>query len=126
MEGCTDARIVFIKEKKSKNWLALLSTDISLSEEEVIRIYGKRWDIEVFFKVCKSNLALAREFQGRSYDMLTAATAIVFMRYAMLSIEARNQSDDRTIGELFCRYCQELQDIRFSEALLFQYNAPKK
>ena len=85
---------------------------------QIIRIYGKRWDIEVFFKVCKSNLALAREFQGRSYDMLTAATAIVFMRYAMLSIEARNESDDRTIGELFYRYCQELHDIRLSQALL--------
>jgi hypothetical protein len=50
--------------------------------------------------------------------MLTAATAIVFMRYAMLSIEARNESDDRTIGELFYRYCQELHDIRLSQALL--------
>ncbi len=50
--------------------------------------------------------------------MLTAATAIVFMRYAMLSIEARNKSDDRTIGELFYSYCQELQDIRFSQSLL--------
>ena len=35
-----------------------------------------------------------------------------------LTIEARNQCDDRTIGELFYRYCQELEDIRFSEALL--------
>ena len=101
LEECTDAKIVFIKEKRSKNWLAILFTDISLPDEEIIRIYGKRWDIEVFFKVCKSNLALSREFQGRSYDTMTAATAIVFMRYAMLSIEARNKSDGRTTGELF-------------------------
>ena len=121
LEECVDAKVVFIKKKKSKDWLAVLSTDISLSDEEIIRIYGKRWDIEVFFKVCKSNLALAREFQGRSYDMLTAATAIVFMRYAMLSIEARNESDDRTIGELFYRYCQELHDIRLSQALLLLF-----
>lgn len=121
LEECVDAKIVFIKKKKSKDWLAVLSTDISLSDEEIIRIYGKRWDIEVFFKVCKSNLALAREFQGRSYDMLTAATAIVFMRYAMLSIETRNESDDRTIGELFYRYCQELHDIRLSQALLLLF-----
>jgi len=31
-------------------WLALLTTDTDLPEEEVIRIYGKRWNIEVFFK----------------------------------------------------------------------------
>ncbi|WP_010234110.1 hypothetical protein [Clostridium arbusti] len=39
------AKIVFVKDKnKSKNWLALISTDISLSDEEIIRIYGKRWE----------------------------------------------------------------------------------
>jgi len=91
LEYCTDAKIVFIKEKKSKNWLAILSTDISLPDEEIMITYGKRWDIEVFFKGCKSNLTLSREFQGRSYDMLTTATAIVFMRYAMLSIDSEKQ-----------------------------------
>ncbi|MEQ2036869.1 transposase [Mediterraneibacter gnavus] len=27
-----------------------MCTDTTLSEEEIIRIYGKRWQIEVFFK----------------------------------------------------------------------------
>ena len=35
-----------------------LSTDLTLSDEEVVRIYGKRWDIEVFFKMTKSYLCL--------------------------------------------------------------------
>ena len=39
------AKVVFVKDRHSKNWLAVLSTDISISNEEVIRIYGKRWDI---------------------------------------------------------------------------------
>lgn len=38
---------------KRNEYLCLISTEVSLSEEEIIRIYGKRWDIEVFFKVCK-------------------------------------------------------------------------
>lgn len=59
-------------------FLFYVPTDPYLSEEEVIRIYGKRWDIEVFFKVSKSYLALAKEYQGRSYDMQVAATTIVF------------------------------------------------
>lgn len=37
------------------------STDTPLNENESIRIYGKRWDIEVFFKVCKSYLNLSRK-----------------------------------------------------------------
>ena len=117
-EEFIDARIVFIKDRRSDNWLALLSTDLSISEEEVVRIYGKRWDIEVFFKVCKSHLSLAKEYQGRSYDMQVAATSIVFLRYAMLSMEARNATDDRTLGELFYYLREELADIKISQSLM--------
>ena len=47
------AKVVYIRNKNKRNeYLYLISTDVSLSEEEIIRIYGKRWDIEVFFKVC--------------------------------------------------------------------------
>nr|WP_052306573.1 transposase [Acetivibrio clariflavus] len=73
------AKIVFVRDRRNKSkWLALISTDTSLPETEIIRIYGKRWDIEVFFKMCKSYLKLAKEFQGRSYDMMVAHTTIVF------------------------------------------------
>ena len=51
------AKIVFVRDRRnSGKWLALLSTDLTLSDEEVVRIYGKRWDIEVFFKMTKSYL----------------------------------------------------------------------
>jgi len=66
-----------------------------------VRIYGKRWDIEVFFKMCKSYLNLSKEFQGRSYDCMVAHTTIVFTRYIMLALERRNGNDLRTLGELF-------------------------
>ncbi|KYH30050.1 transposase DDE domain protein [Clostridium tepidiprofundi DSM 19306] len=112
------AKIVFVKDKNSsKNWLALISTDVTLSDEEIIRIYGKRWDIEVFFKMNKSFLNLAKEFQGRSYDSMVAHTTIVFTRYIMLSIESRNNTDIRTVGALFYYCCDELQDIQFFDAI---------
>jgi hypothetical protein len=113
-----DVKIVFVKDRNSKNWLAVLSTDTTISNEEIIRIYGKRWDIEVFFKVSKSYLALAKEFQGRSYDMMLAHTTIVFMRYAMLALESRNSNDLRTIGDLFFYMCDEVEDIKFSASLM--------
>ncbi len=73
------ARIVFVRDRnRSKKWLALLSTDLVLTDEEIIQIYGKRWAIEVFFKTTKSFLNLAKEFQGRSYDSMVAHTTIVF------------------------------------------------
>ena len=85
--------------------------------------HGKRWDIEVFFKVCKSYLALAKEFQGRSYDIQVAATSIVFLRYAMLAMESRYATDDRTIGELFYYLREELADIKLSQSLMLMVDA---
>lgn len=112
------AKIVFVRDRKcSRQWLALLSTDINLSDDEVIRIYGKRWNIECFFKVSKSHLRLAKELQGRTYDQMFAHTTIVFARYIMLATAARDEQDPRTIGALFFDCCDELDDIRFIDAI---------
>ena len=68
------AKIVFVRDRSKKSWLGLLSTDIELADEEVVRLYGRRWDIEVFFKMSKSFLNLAKECQSRSFDALVAHT----------------------------------------------------
>lgn len=47
---------------KRKEYLCLISTDVNLDENEIVRIHEKHWDIEVFLKVCKSHLNLSREF----------------------------------------------------------------
>ena len=110
-------QLVFVRNRnRRKDYLVLVSTDLSLSEEEIIRIYGKRWSIEVFFKVCKSTLRLTRECRSLSYDAMTAWTAIVFTRYVMLTLLNRMYSDDRTVGELFYRVCEELADITWQES----------
>ena len=45
-EKAIPAKIVCVRNKsKKKDWLAIVSTDMELSEEEIIRIYGKRWKI---------------------------------------------------------------------------------
>lgn len=50
-EKHTPVKLVFVKNRnKSQDYLILVSTDISLSEEEIIQLYGKRWNIEVFFQ----------------------------------------------------------------------------
>ena len=117
-EEAIPARIVCVRNKsKKKDWLAIISTDISLTEEEIIRIYGKRWDIEVFFKSCKSYLGLVKECRSLSYDALTAHVSIVFTRYMMLSVAQRRNTDDRTICELFFCLLDELDDITFSQSM---------
>jgi hypothetical protein len=120
-EGKTlPARIVFVRDRNSrKKWIAFCATDMSLTEEEVIQLYGKRWDIEVFFKVCKSYLHLAREFQGLSYDSITAHTAVVMTRYILLAVDKRQNEDPRSIGELFFLCYDELADHSFADVIAF-------
>ena len=111
------AKVVYVRNRnKRKEYLCLISTDITLSEEEIIRIYGKRWDIEVFFKVCKSYLNLSKECRSMSYDAMTAHTAIVFTRYMMLSLENRESNDNRSLGELFLYFSDEMSDITWIQA----------
>ena len=82
-ENGIDARIVCVRNRTNrKDWIAIICTDMSLSENDIIRIYGHRWDIEVFFKTCKSSLLLRKEYHGLSYDGLTAHVAMVFTRYS--------------------------------------------
>jgi hypothetical protein len=111
------ARIVYVRDSNNrKNWIALLTTDMNLSEEEVIALYGKRWDIEPFHKIIKSTLRLEKEFQTRSFDAVSAHVAIVLTRYVMLSLENRENKDFRSINEGFRALCQELEDISFAYA----------
>jgi hypothetical protein len=110
-------KLVFVRDKRKKDWLALISTDLNLSNEDIVRIYGKRWDIEVFFKMAKQHLKLAKEMQCRDYDALVAHTSIVFMRYMFLAYQHRIETDHRTFGELFYACCEEVSDISFIESL---------
>ena len=112
------AKLVYVRNRQKRNeWIALVSTDLSLSEEEIITLYGKRWDIEVFFKICKSYLKLTGEFQQLSYDAITAHTTIVMIRYMILSVEKRKQEDPRSLGELFFVSFDEVSDIKFEQAI---------
>jgi hypothetical protein len=113
------AKIIFVRDNRrgKKNWLALLSTDVDLPDEEIIRLYGKRWQIETFFKYSKSYLKLSNEFSARDYDNMVAHTAVVFTRYMMFALISREEKDPRTIGELFYLCCDEMENIRFAQSL---------
>ncbi len=110
--------MIFVRHRSKKNeWLAILSTDTTLTIEEIIRIYGIRWDIEVFFKCTKSLLRLQKEFQGRSYDMMIDHTTIVFSRYILLAWQHRISTDQRTLGGLFLALCDEVSALDWAVAL---------
>ena len=111
------AKVVYIRNRnKGKEYICLISTDVSLDENENILIYGKRWDIEVFFKVCKSYLNLSKECSSLFCDAMSAHTAVVFTRYMMLSLESRECNDECSLGELFLYFSDEMSDITWIQA----------
>jgi hypothetical protein len=70
---------------------------MTIDENEIIRIYGKRWDIEVFFKTCKSFLKLGTEYHGLSYDALTVPIRLSSF-CAICSCQLRSEMM-KTIGQ---------------------------
>ena len=112
-----DVRLVSVRHRKSKDWLALLSTDTALPEEEVVRLYGIRWDIEVFFRTAKQHLGFEKGTQARDYDSLIANSTIVMLGYIFLSLEQRCIADPRTLGLLFHACCNEVKELSLLDAL---------
>lgn len=111
-------KIVFVRNRNKKSeCLYILSTDVSLSEAEIVRIYGNRWSIECFFKSSKSFLKLGTEFQSRNYGAMVCHTTIVFTRYIILEWIRRNENDQKTYGELFFMFCDDIQDMDLTSAL---------
>ena len=112
------ARIVCVRNRNNrKDWIAFICTDMSLSEEEIVTVYGKRWKIEVFFKTCKTMLNLGSECHSLSYDALTAHVSLVFIRYMFLALQERLCEDGRSFGELFFSVVDEIADISFDNAI---------
>ena len=114
-----NARIVYVRDRsKAKKWIAFLCTDMELTEEQIIELYGKRWSIEVFFKTCKQYLRFTGEFQQTSYEAITAHTSIVAIRYMIFAVEQRQNTDlRRTPGDLFHLFTNEAKDIVFGEVI---------
>lgn len=111
-------KIVFVRNRNKKSeCLYILSTDISLKDSEIVRIYGNRWSIECFFKSSKSFLKLGTEFQSHNYGAMVSHTTIVFTRYIILEWIRRNQNDQKTYGELFFMFCDDIQDMDLTNAL---------
>lgn len=110
-------KLVFVHNRnKRREWLAILSTDLTVDAAEIVRIYGMRWSIETFFKFTKSYLKLGTEFKGRSFDMLISHTTVVFSRYLVMEFERRQENDTKSLGGLFFLFADEVRDLDYQTA----------
>jgi len=108
------AKIVYVRDKNDrKKWIAFISTDVSLNEDQIIALYELRWQIEPFFKILKSYFHIEKEFQTRSFDAITAHTCIVMIRYIVMALRNREDKNPGTICDVFFALCKDLDNISF-------------
>ena len=91
-------KIVFIKTKN--NLIPLVSTDLNISDEEVIDIYRRRWDIEQGYKELREYFGFGKE-ENRIYEALIARITLSFFTYNIVSYINRVSHEPKTIGGLF-------------------------
>lgn len=75
---------------------------------EIAIVRNRNKKSECFFKTSKPLLKLGTEFQSRTYDAMVSHTAIVFAQYILLEWIRRKENDQKTYGELFFMFCEDI------------------
>ena len=91
-------KIVFIKTKEKL--IPIASTDLEISDEEIIDIYKRRWDIEQGYKELREHFGFGKE-ENRIYEALIARITLSFFSYNIVSYINRISHEPKTIGGLF-------------------------
>jgi hypothetical protein len=111
-------RVKVFLSRKGKNgaWHTIISTNTSLSFNEMIKIYNIRWSIEVFFKEAKQLLNLGKS-QSTNFDVQVAQTTITMIQYLLISLKYRVEAYE-TINGLFKDLKQDYIEHKLDERLL--------
>ena len=91
-------KIFFIKTKE--NLIPIVSTDLEISDDEIIEIYRRRWDIEQGYKELHEHFGFGKE-ENRIYEAIIARITLSFFTYNIVSYINRIANEPKTIGGLF-------------------------
>ena len=69
---------------KNKPFVALITTNIDLTDEEVVALYMYRWSIETFIKILKGSFGLYRGFHTRNFESNVASISLILIRYLVV------------------------------------------
>jgi len=89
--------ILISKRKRDRSKCFILSTDTTLSNEEILRYYSYRWDIETGYLYCKDRLGLGH-YQMRNMKAIEKFCALVISAFCYLEA-MRVLSNESSIGQ---------------------------
>ncbi|MCT7464783.1 transposase [Aliarcobacter cryaerophilus] len=110
-------KIVFIKTKD--NLIPIISTNINLSDIEIINTYKKRWNIEQGYKDLREYFQFGKE-ENRIYEALIARITLSFLAYNLTSYINRINNEPQTLGELFRNLECQLETLAISMELFIK------
>lgn len=97
-------KLVFVtKRGQTDQYLVLATTKLSLKPDEIIQMYGRRWQIECYFKVAKQYLQFDQT-QIQSYYGLCGHLVMVMLSYDVLALSQRENADERTLDGFIEHY----------------------
>ena len=110
-------KIVFIKTKD--NLIPIISTNINLSDIEIINTYKKRWNIEQGYKDLREYFQFGKE-ENRIFEALIARISLSFLAYNLISYINRIQNEPQTLGNLFRDLECQLETLAISMELFLK------
>ena len=97
LKGIGNAVILISKRIKDGSKMFILSTDMNLSNEEILEYYSYRWDVEIGYLYCKDRLGMG-QYQMRKLKAIGKYCALVFAAYALLE-SLRVANNEQSIGK---------------------------
>ena len=98
-------KLVVVKDKfDNKKGIFLVSNNLGFSAKKIIRIYSKRWDIEVFYRSAKANLGLGkymlRKLKGIiKYSYLVFFSAVFLEWSKLVGHLSQYKTEVSTLGQ---------------------------
>lgn len=86
---------VWCKYPEQKDWMLILSTDLMLTPEQIIKLYARRWKIEPMFNEIKHSYGVADAWEqtGPNLHRWVSMLSIAYSLTRMLSVLASAQKN---------------------------------
>ena len=111
-------KLVLVRNQANPaNFVTIVSTNLELSAEEIIKTYIFRWKIETNFFAQKQYFGLDSECQAHNFDTVNAFIQLSNIRYAITEFAKRLEEDPRTMGEIIRDTVEILHVLPFVDAI---------